>query len=57
MSSAEVDPAGRTAAVPRRVPSSPGRTGDGFVAAPAAPPAAPTTPAPPHTPPPMVMEP
>ncbi len=57
MSSAEVDPAGRTAAVPRRVPSSPGRTGDGFVAAPAAPPAVPTTTAPATTAPTMRMDP
>jgi hypothetical protein len=35
MSSAKVDPPGRTAAPPPRVPSSPRGAGDGFVAAPA----------------------
>jgi hypothetical protein len=45
MSSAGIDPAGRTAAPSPRVPSSPGGPGDGFVTAPPAaapPPTAPT---------------
>ncbi len=48
MSSAEVDPPGRTTAPSPRVPSSSGGGGDGFRAAPG--PRVPPTPAPPSSP-------